>query len=189
MAKRKRKRSTWRDTRRLVDPGPDEGGRFSPSPFALQHGHTVEVAPKGLGTELPKDSSFPKRIATQRMIDRYHRAKHITDEQWAAGCRMWSLFHSAGWNPRITSGYTGKVDNETNHGAQLSHRVEAADEYFKALMAVPYRAKGVVIHVVVIDAPASDWARVRGYKGRDSESHGMKRLRAGLSALADYFGY
>jgi hypothetical protein len=67
---------------RLVDPGPDEGGRFSPSPYLLQHGHSVEVAPQEL--RITKDSSFPKRITTQRMIDRYRVHGHITLVQWKA---------------------------------------------------------------------------------------------------------
>lgn len=172
---------------RLYDPGPDEGGRYSPSPFMLQHGHVVEVAPRSLRSS--PDSSFPKRIATQRMIDRYRVHGFITPAQWAAASRLWELFHGAGWNPRITSGYSGRVDNDTTHSAQLSHRIEAADQYLKAMMAVPYRAKGVVIHVVIIDSAASDWARVRGYSARDSRRHGLDRLRGGLSALARHFGY
>lgn len=189
MARRRKSRSAKAKAMRMVDTGPDEGGRWSPSPWLLQHGHVVETAPKDLGGELPKDSAFPKRIATQRMIDRYRTHGHITPVQWAAASRLWELFHGAGWNPRITSGYSGKVDNETTHGAQLSHRIEAAELYLKAMMAVPYRAKGVVIHVVIIDAAASDWARVRGHSARDSARHGMDRLRAGLSALAKHFAY
>lgn len=191
---RKQRRATARAAKRearraarLRNTGPDESGNFGVNPYAAR-GQVVEVAPKELRSN-PNSTQFPKRIATQRMIDRYHCHGHITAKQWAAGCRLWELFHSAGWNPRVVSTYNGKVDNETTHSAQLSHRIEAADAYLHAMKAVPYRCKGVVAHVVVIDSPASDWARIRGYGARDSQRRGMERLRAGLSALVEHFRY
>ena len=191
MGKRRKQRGKARRvgvaTTRLVDPGPDEGGRWSPSPYRLQHGHEVEVAPQQLRTS--KDSSFPKRIATQRMIDRYHRHQLITHAQWKAADTLWQLWDAAGFNPRIIGGYAEYVSKSAQHEGQLSHRIEAADRYLIAMRRVPLRAKGCVTHVVITDAPASDWARIRGYNQRESKRRGLHRLRQGLTALATHFGY
>jgi hypothetical protein len=177
-----------RDAKKYRETGRDPAGNFGPSPYAAR-GHQVEVAPKDLGKELPAQSQFPKRIATQRVIDRYRAHGHITTKEWLAGDRLWQLWHAAGWNPAVTSAYVGKVDNNTTHSGQLSHRIEAAEAFLKAMKAVPYHAKGVVQHVVIIDASASDWARVRGYGQRHSQRLGLKRLRQGLSALVAHFRY
>lgn len=189
MGRRRKSRSAKGKGLRLVDPGPDEGGRYSPSPYALQHGHMVETAPKSLGSELPKDSAFPKRIATQRMIDRYFRAGHIEARQWKAADALWQLWCAAGLEASVVSRYSGMSGKGSSYTAPFEGRADSAAQYLAAMSAVPYRCRGCVIHVVVTDWPASDWARGRGLRGRDSESHGMERLRAGLSALALHFGY
>lgn len=181
-AKREVRRSA-----RLRNTGPDESGNFGVNPYAAR-GQIVEVAPKDLRSN-PNSTQFPKRIATQRMIDRYHRHSHINDREYAAGCRLWSLWHAAGWNPSVTVLYGVKIDNNSKQGGAHVQRIEAAEDYLEAMRAVPYRSKGVVVHVVIVDSPASDWASIRGYKRSESTRLGMMRLRAGLSALADHFSY
>ena len=188
MAKRKRKRSTWRDTRRLVDPGPDEGGRFSPSPFALQHGHTVEVAPQEL--RITKDSSFPKRITTQRVIDRYRAQGRIEVREWQAANALWRLWVEAGREARVASGYDPvMVSSSPSTDGMVAKRIDSARQFVDVMRCVPYRSQGVVRAVVIEDWTASQWARGRGYGRDDSERLGLTRLRPGLSALADQFGY
>lgn len=176
-----------RDAKKLRDPGHDASGNFSPSPYAAR-GHKVDVAPKELRSN-PDSEQFPKRITTQRMIDRYRAQGHIDAKEWIAADHLHRLWHTAGWDPRMTSPYVGKVDNNTTHSGQLSHRMDAAEAYFEGLKAIPRRAKGVVLHVVIVDGSASDWARLRGYGQRQSQRLGLKRLRQGLSALVVHFGY
>ena len=190
MAKRKRKRSTFRESKRLRDPGPDEGGRWSPSPYALQHGHMVEVAPKQLGHELPKDSSFPKRITTQRVIDRYKAQGHITPAEWNAANFLWSMWIRAGGGAKVTAGYDPVVVNSSpSTDGIVAKRLDAAALVVSMLDDIPYRSRGCVRAVVLDDLTASEWARGRGYRGRDSERRGLDRLRAGLSALVEVFAY
>jgi hypothetical protein len=174
--------------RRLQDPGPDEGGRFSPSPYALQHGHVVEVAPQEL--RITKDSSFPKRITTQRVIDRYRSQGHITLREWRAANYLWQLWCESGSNARLASAYDPvMVSSSPNLDGMIAKRVDAAAMFLDVIRCVPYRSTGCVRAVVIEDWSASQWARGRGYSRHDSEHHGLTRLRPGLSALADHLGY
>jgi|SRR5579883_2500340 len=177
-----------RDAKRLADPGPDEGGRYSPSPYAVQHGHRVEVAPQKL--RITKESGFPKRITPQRMIDRYYTGGHIEPKEWRAANRLWQLWCEAGLNPKMIGSYSPVVvQSSANPDRMFTGRVSATVDYLAAMSAVPYRSKGVVMHVVIMDGAASDWALMRGIRGSDSRAHGMSRLRAGLSALVAHFDY
>lgn len=175
-----------RDAAKLFDPGPDESGRFSPSPFHTR-GHVVEVAPQKL--RVSKDSAFPKRIATQRMIDRYFRAGHIDPKEWKAADSLWQLWCRAGLNTRVTAAYEGFVAVAANRDGPFAAKSESAQLYLAAMSAVPYRSRGCIIHVVVCDWSASSWARGRGYGRSDSERVGMERLRAGIAGLIRFFGY
>lgn len=176
-----------RDAKLLADPGPDEGGRYSPTP-ASSRGHVVEVAPQKM--RVSKDSAFPKRIATQRMIDRYLRAHHITPAEWKAADRLWQLWCMAGLNSRVTATYSPNAGGGSgSRAAPFEAKSSAAQEYLLAMNAVPYHSRGCVIAVVVCDWSASSWARGRGLGQRDSERVGMERLRAGIAGLVRFFGY
>lgn len=190
MARRRKSRSAKAKAMRMVDTGPDEGGRWSPSPWLLQHGHVVETAPKDLGGELPKDSAFPKRIATQRMIDRYRTHGHIDLREWRAANHLWTLWHEAGLNARLASGYDPvMVQSSKSTDGLVAKKVDAATMFVSVMAGVPYRSAGVVRAVVIEDWSASQWANGRGFVGRDSERHGLARLRPGLQALARILGY
>lgn len=184
-----------RDAERLADPGPDASGRFGVSPYLEQHGHIVRSTPKKLkraepGKVAPDDSAFPKRIITQRMVDRYLAHGHIADREWRAADALWRAWCAAELEAKVTSGYEPVTTSGTaNQDHKIAKRIDGAREFLEAISAVPYRSQGVVRAVVVQDWSASQWARGRGYTGRDSESHGLERLRAGLSALAAFLGY
>lgn len=181
-----------REAKALADPGRDEGGRMSPSPYALQHGHRVETAPKSLGKELPKDGAFPKRIVTQRVIDRYKAHKHITGREWLAADRLLQTWHEARVTPTTTALYSpthGVINKMPSSDEKIARHMEAAVTMVEIWEAgVPWRCRGCVQAVVIDDMSAADWARKRGYGQNQSKTHGLARLRQGLQALADYFG-
>lgn len=188
MARRRKSRSARAKEARLVDTGPDASGRYSPSPYALQHGHMVEVAPKELRST--PDSSFPKRITTQRMIDRYRAHGHIDLREWQAANALWTLWHDAGLNARLASAYDPvMVQSSKSTDGLVAKKVDAATMFVAVMAGVPYRSAGVVRAVVIEDWSASQWANGRGFIGRDSERHGLARLRPGLQALARILGY
>lgn len=187
---RRKSRSAKSKALRLYDPGPDEGGRWAPSPYALQHGHRIETAPKDIGSELPKDSQFPKRITTQRVIDRYKSQGHISEAEWNAANFLWSTWMKAGGSAKVSAGYDPVVvSSSPSTDGMVAKRLDAAALVVSMLIDVPYRSRGCVRAVVIDDMTASEWARGRGYRHHDSERHGLDRLRSGLQALVAIFAY
>lgn len=178
-----------RDARRSADPGRDASGNFGVSSDAAR-GHTIEVAPKSLGAELPKESAFPKRITTQRMVDRYKVRSQITLKQWRAADALFAHWLDLGLEHRLTAGYDPVVvQSSPSKDALIAKKVDGMTWWIEAMAVVPYRSRGVVRAVVIEDQSAGSWARARGYRADDSGRIGMERLRAGLQALVDYLGY
>lgn len=177
-----------RDGKAMRDPGPDEGGRFSPSPYLMQHGHLAEVAPQDLRTS--KDSNFPKRITTQRMIDRYQVRGLITRRQWRAANRLWSTWRASGLDPKMTANYSADVvSGSGDPDARMVGKGDAVAEYLTSMAKLAGGQHSVAVHVVVWDCSANDWAVKRGHKQRVSEAIGMAFLRDALDVLASHFSY
>lgn len=176
-----------RDASALIDPGRDASGNFNVSPFLSRH-HKIENAPQDLAKS--PDSKFPKRIATQRMIDRYKVRSQITIPQWRAANALWEHWNDLELEPRVTSGYepAGGGGAPSKDGL-IARRVDAAAWWNDVMSVIPYRSRGVVRAVVIEDISASAWARGRGYGLRDSERLGLTRLRPGLQALVDHLRY
>jgi len=188
MARRRKNRRAFSQAQRLKDPGPDPAGNYDVSPYAAR-GHLVEVAPKDLRSN-PNSAAFPRRIATQRMVDRYFRAGRIEEREWRAATALWGLWCDAGLEAKVTSGYEPVTTNgQASQDHKIAKRVDGAMGFVDAMAVVPYRSRGVVNAVVVLDWSASQWAAGRGLGRSDSERLGMRRLRAGLSALAASWGY
>lgn len=173
---------------RLRDSGPDPSGNYDVSPYAAR-GHVVEVAPKELRSN-PNSTQYPRRIVTQRMLDRYLAHGHITPAEWRAGDAMWQLHCELGRNARVTSGYDPvMVSTSPSMDGRLAKYLDAALFMTRLKRAIPYRCIGVVEAVVIEDRSASEWAKERGKGDRDSKGYGLARLRAGLQALADSLGH
>lgn len=173
---------------RLRDVGPDQSGNYGVNPYAAR-GHKVEVAPKEL-RDNPNSQQFPKRIATQRMIDRYLAHGHITDAEWKAANAMWQAWVEAGLEARVCAGYDPDVvtGGGSSSDGIVASRLDGASTMASMLALLPPRCRGVVRAVVIEDIAASAWARKWGYARRASEEHGLARLSQGLSALAQHLG-
>lgn len=188
MSRKRKSRRAKKVARRLREIGPDASGRFDVNPYTAR-GHVVEVAPQEL--RVTKDSGYPKRVTTQRIIDRYHVRGHIDDREWKAADTLWRVWCESGLEAKVTSGY----EPVTTHGlasqdAKIAKRLDAVIAFTVLLGdAVPYHSRGVVKAVVIDELSAAAWAKVRGFRHRDSERHGLDRLRSGLQALAAYLGY
>ena len=179
-----------RENKRLADPGPDEGGRYSPPLLSKEFAEIVEVAPKDIGKELPKDSQFPKRIATQRMIDRYRAQGLLTKRQWRAADRLWRIWRESGRDPNIIGNYSpdlirGAVDPD----AKMIGRTEAVAEWEDCRRLCGGLGFGVLVDVVVWDRSAGDWARSKGHSKGLSKHIGMAFLAGSLDVLAAHFRY
>lgn len=172
---------------RLRNTGPDASGNYGVNPYAAR-GHTVEVAPKEL-RDNPNSQQFPKRIATQRMIDRYLAHGHISEKEYAAAVFLWQAWMTSGLEPAIIAGYDR--DRLSGHrrvstDGMVASRIDAATAIVDIMACVPVRSRGVVRAVVIEDMAASAWARKWGYAQRASQKHGLARLTQGLSALAQH---
>ncbi len=176
-----------RDAKALEDPGADASGNYSPAPSSAR-GHTVERAHRE--ARKSQGSQFPKRITTQRVIDRYRAQGHITPAEWRAASFLWDAWVRAGAGARLASGYDPVVvSSSSSPGALLARQMDAAALVVSMLADVPYRSRGCVRAVVIEDLTAAEWARGRGFRHHDSEHHGLARLRAGLQALVAIFSY
>ena len=171
---------------RLRNTGPDASGNFGVNPWSAR-GHVVEVAPKEL-RDNPNSQQFPKRIATQRMIDRYFAHGHISQAEHRAADAMWQAWVDSGLEARVCAGYDPDVvqGGRASTDGMVAARVDGANAMTGILQALPYRCRGVVRAVVIEDRSAADWARQRGYGRRDSERRGIVRLRSGLQALSQH---
>lgn len=186
MARKRKYRHAIRERDRLRDSGPDPSGNYSPNPYAAR-GHVIEIAPKDLDEVLPRNSQFPKRIATQRAIDRYLAHGLIGSTEWAAAEALLRYWTDAGMHSNVSAGYDPvMVQSSPDMSGRIAKWLDAALGFTRLMNAVPYRCQGVVRAVVIEDRNASDWARLRGFRHHDSERHGLVRLRSGLSALATH---
>lgn len=177
----------YRDAKRLVDPGRDASGNFGVSPLAAQH-HTVDTAPKDM--RAGPDSQFPKRITTQRVIDRLKARGNITETEWKAANTLWEWWCAAQTGDRLTAAYEPvTVYSPANPGALVARRMEAAQAYVVSLSLIPNRCLGIVKHVVINDWELSEWGVNTRRSSRSKRREATNRLSQGLQALARSMGY
>jgi len=181
---------TYRDAKRMRDPGADVSGNFDISPYAVAKGHQVETAPKSLGKDLPKDSAFPRRITTQRMIDRYKAQGLLTKRQWRAGDRLWRIWRETGRDPSMIAGYSpDHVRGILDPDRKMIGRTDAVADWEDCRRIVGGLGFPVLVDVVIWDKSASDWAATKRTPARDCATVGMAFLRLGLDTLAAHFRY
>lgn len=155
----------------------------------LEQHHRVVVGDRIVFGEdgKPTSRSFGSRVLTQRMVDRYHVGKQITDRQHKAAGALWAAFYEGGMEPRVVASLEGTGGASTPGTTfPFSERQMAAQQLFReAIKAVGIYLSSVVVGVVCSDQPAS--ACVRDRSGRQAEIVGLDRLRIGLDMLADHF--
>ena len=187
MARRRKHRKARADDR-LRDSGPDASGNYGVNPYAAR-GHDVEVAPKELRSNAASEQ-FPKRITTQRAVDRYLARGYITRAEWQAANALWSLWCEAELEARVTSGYDPvMVQSSPNMDGRIAKRLDGAVRFLALMRAVPYRSRGIVHAVVIQDWTVTDWDHLARRQSGDSTNHAFARLRSGLSAIAVDLGY
>jgi hypothetical protein len=177
----------YRDAKRLRDPGPDVSGNYDVSPFMLAKGHKAEVADRELRTG--PDTSFPRRIATQRTIDRYRARGHIDELEYQAAEMLWRIFVESGASFSVTAGYDPIfIQSSQNTDAIIAKKADAAVLLNSIWRELPWRSRGCVRAVVIEDIPASEWSQKARYSAGQSKAHGLGRLRLGLQRLVELFG-
>lgn len=176
-----------RDGRRLADPGRDASGNFGPSPYA-ERGHRVEAAPREMRDR--PDSQFPKRISTQRVVDRLLDRGVISALEWRAAKALWEAYCGAGEAARLVAAYSPiSVHSTPDPDGLACMRIYAGGRYMALRAMIPARCLGVVIHVVINDWELSAWGLRTVRSERARRQKGERRLSQGLSALARRLKY
>lgn len=179
-----------RQAKALRDPGRDHAGNYDVHPHQLAHGHKAGLAPPDLRAS--PESSFPRRIETQRYIDRCLVRGHLSRRQHQAAERFLSDWTATGRNSLVSVAYAPRlVDGGTMHPERrMIGRTGAVIEYEKAVAELGRLERACVQAVVIEDMTASDWARSRGVQREQSaQAVGTFTLRAALDTLSDHYGY
>ena len=177
-----------REAKRMGDPGPDPSGNYSPSPYAARD-HVVEVAPKEL--KASADSiNFPKRITTQRMIDRYKAQGLLTARQWRAADRLWRIWRQTGRDPNMIANYSpDQVRGSGDPDGKMVGRGDAVADMDFCRMLTGVLGFSLLVHVVIWDRPASEWTAIKRTSARYKKAFGMDMLQQNLDILARHFRY
>jgi hypothetical protein len=178
-----------REAKRMADRGPDEGGRYGPSPYAAR-GHIVETAPKDLGKELPRNSQFPLRIATQRIFDVYKAKQFITAREHRAADRLLRIWHQTGRDPKLIANYSpDQVRASADPDARMVGRGDAMAEWDACRALTGVLGFELLVHVVIWDRPAGEWTTRKAMPDRRRMDFAMDMLRQNLDILARHFRY
>lgn len=178
-----------REAKRMADPGPNESGNYAPSPYAAA-GHVVEAAPKDLGKEIPRNSAFPLRIATQRVIDRYRAQGFITAREHRAADRLLRIWHQTGRDPKLIANYSpDQVRASADPDARMVGRGDAMAEWDACTALTGVLGFELLVHVVVWDRPAGEWTTKKSMPDRRRMDFAMDMLRQNLDILARHFRY
>jgi len=120
------------------------------------------------------------RVITVSMIARYRHKGQITVMQSDAAEKLLADWEMAGRQLAVTGTYgqAGMGKPEMSDMAALAH-----SRYVNATRAVGIELSPILVHVVLLDGSAADWAKGRG----DIPQSGIAILRLALDALARHY--
>ena len=164
-------------------PKPKKRGREKPVPAITPDHGTPELRQHHEVTEVPTEVAgvTAARVDDQMLIDRYLRRGLLGQREWAAASRFFATWRAANPPQSVTGSYRPRV--ESGHRS-VEGAVAAQQEYQAAIQAVGIQLSGVLVHVVICDQPATEWARSAGRR----TTQGMKALKEALDRLAAHYG-
>ena len=147
------------------------------TPERLQHtaGIRYERTSKKLG------SKKRLRITQQTPLDRMKSRDQITQRQYDAGEKLYTLFYKSGKLQRLTSNYEAVIVDGGKRGGETAS--EAEMQYNEALKFVGRDLASVLRWVCIVGSSPSEWAKKEGH----AEKSGVTVLRIALDALGDFF--
>ncbi len=157
---------------RRAAPRPGAGGDAGP-PERYQHGDAIRREP---GADA---GVFYRRVTTQSALDRYLARGQISQRQFEAGMKLYSMWRAAGGAQRVTFSYELRVRARR----ELSDAQAVAHQRLTEVLRRMEPLSGILVHVCLCDLAARDWAAARG----DASQAGVVVLRLALEALADYW--
>lgn len=123
------------------------------------------------------------RILTQNLLDTYLLKKQITQEQYDAGMKYYTLWRSSGLQQKVTSSLNPVVSNSTT--TDMASR--QGDNYValnEARTAVGKRLVSILDKVLLYNEPLKEWEKSYGVRPKT----GMSVLIVALDTLADHWG-
>ncbi|QDP65703.1 MAG: hypothetical protein GOVbin707_54 [Prokaryotic dsDNA virus sp.] len=143
------------------------------NPFAKQHGiYNLE--------ETPKAGVRRYRRLDSTQLEKYLLKEQITNRQYDAGFKLYTLYLQSGGSQRITQSYN---ELKFPNGDMSEKQVHAYHLMNKVLKDLGKSVAGCAFAVCCIDESANAWAVSSNISGRS----GIDILRLGLDGIADYF--
>jgi hypothetical protein len=131
-----------------------------------------------------------KRVADQRLIDRYRSRGDLDEGQWRAADKLAALAFRAGLMPRVTMRYTDLPRSAGTAEDYLAARDGARGDWLEAMQVLGKSGKlaAVVVAVCVMEQSAADWAQANGlYRGKRASVEGLTTLRLALDRLVEHW--
>ncbi len=130
--------------------------------------------------ETPKAGVRRYRRLDSTMLDKYLLKEQITNRQFDAGIKVYSLYRMSGGTRKITPSY-----NELRFPREdlSSRQAEAYSLLLKVFREIGKTFADCLFAVCCVDESASSWATSANINKRS----GIEFLRLGLNAVADFF--
>ena len=151
---------------------------LEPELMPTQERYQHDILERAVGSKhAPVGDNPPMRVRSQRMIDRYRIRRQISRSQFRAAEQLYREWRASGSEPRMTPRYggvhlVGRSDAD-EHQAVMRH------EGTMTLIDVGLMASAILVHVVLLDLAAGDWAIARNYP----KSAGIVMLKEALNVL------
>jgi hypothetical protein len=159
--------------------------RVGPTPERLAKGDLMQAdMPDGTHKVGRGERVATVRVVSSAPLDRYRRDGNITEAQYRAGCRLRRDWAAGEGSRRLIALYGERT---TDTGEITDSQAERRHEYILAMHALGPELSPVVVHVVLLEGPASAWAEERGRRGVRAREHGMTALCLGLDRLSRHY--
>ena len=148
---------------------------LQPTPERLKKGDIIEWE------DTEEAGQKAARVRTQTVLDRYYEKQLISQRQYDAGQRFYSLWRAAG----RSVGTTGTYDVRVGCVVNLTERQAMADSHYRQILNdIGESLAMIIIGVVLLDETAKEMAAKRGEKKYGA----IAMLKLALDALADTLG-
>ena len=159
--------------------------RIGPTPERLAKGDIAPADRDGTHKVGRGEKVATVRVLSTAPLDRYRRDGNITEAQYRAGCRLRRDWVVGEGSRRLISLYGERQSTAT--GEISDAQAERRHDYVIAMQALGPELSPVVVHVVLMEEPASAWAEERGRRGVRAREHGMTALCLGLDRLSRHY--
>jgi hypothetical protein len=132
--------------------------------------------------ETRKAGQRVRKVVDGTSLDYYKRHGIITEEQYFAGMRLYSLWRAAGWEQRLTSTWDSLPSGNADSSGSERAAMAIADLHILA-REMGAQLYGMAEQICCHSLMATEWTEKSGYKKRAAPD----LMRLSLDALIDAF--